>query len=707
MRGGALVTLFVLFALSACGQGAPPSPFDDGAAGADAGGAGGEAGAGEEPVLGGDCLDDDQCDDGIDCTDDTCDLTRGRCLITPVSSRCVDDIYCNGLEVCAPGIGCREGEVVACSDDTPCTIDVCVEATQSCAHQRRDADGDGDPVWNCGGTDCDDTNPRINAAVPEVCGNDLDDNCEAGVDEPDCTTPQYDTCTDPLVVEASGSYPLSLAAAAEDVALSCVEGGGTRRDVVVALVVPEGEATDVDVAVTSLSSSIALAAAANCSDASSELACMSAESREGSGSVARLVLRQLAPGTYPLFISGSSDDEVTLRVSYGPALPQPDNETCGTAARLEPATNVQVSLAGTARDLSSACGSDGGDVVYRFELVAPSDVSLRALSLDGHGLPRLALRSAACAQANSELTCRSSSPAVLFARALPAGTYYAVVSSSGPTDIDVRLDLEPASEPPTGEGCAAVPELVSGLNAEQNLGHRSDAVQTRCMPGGVDATFALTLEQSSDVLLVQRLSAGDTGALSLLGASCRPASELACSSADVSPLRARLDSVAAGEYRVVAESALGAPTVIAAFTRPASVPTLVPFADNCDDALVIPASGGRFIGNTANVNADYEASCDFGSGFPGGAPEQMLRLELEAPRRVILDAQASGYDTLLVVRRASECPGREVEAACAPAQGAARSYLDMTLPAGDYFVQVDGYNRAAGRWVLDVFTEPR
>jgi hypothetical protein len=38
--------------------------------------------------------------------------------------------------------------------------------------------------------------------------------------------------------------------------------------------------------------------------------------------------------------------------------------------------------------------------------------------------------------------------------------------------------------------------------------------------------------------------------------------------------------------------------------------------------------------------------------------------------------------------------------------GGERSYLDLDLPAGDYFVQVDGYAGAFGNWFLDVFVLP-
>jgi hypothetical protein len=139
------------------------------------------------------------------------------------------------------------------------------------------------------------------------------------------------------------------------------------------------------------------------------------------------------------------------------------------------------------------------------------------------------------------------------------------------------------------------------------------------------------------------------------------------------------------------------------FTRPASTPTLVAFADTCEDAVTIPETGGRFLGNTANAQPDYRASCDFASSSPEGSAEQMLRLELSEARRVVFDLGESNYPTLLVVRKADGCPGTELEHACVPGYVDGRSFLDRVLPAGEYWVQIDGYDRRIGSWVLDVF----
>jgi hypothetical protein len=168
---GALVAL-----PAACGgSDAAPSPFEA----AEAGGAGGDGGASTpgvpipplDPQLGGPCVDAEQCDDELDCTDDSCDAALRRCRYVPQHLRCADDVFCNGVELCEAGVGCKAGPPVSCSDNSTCTIDVCIEATRQCESRPRDADGDGDPIRNCGGGDCNDTDPTVHSGAAEVCGN--------------------------------------------------------------------------------------------------------------------------------------------------------------------------------------------------------------------------------------------------------------------------------------------------------------------------------------------------------------------------------------------------------------------------------------------------------------------------------------------------------------------------------------------------------
>lgn len=85
------------------------------------------------------CRVDAQCDDGIACTRDRCDVAAGRCVRTPDDAPCDDRRFCNGVERCAVGVGCTAGAPPACADAVACTRDACDDATQRCAAAPDDA----------------------------------------------------------------------------------------------------------------------------------------------------------------------------------------------------------------------------------------------------------------------------------------------------------------------------------------------------------------------------------------------------------------------------------------------------------------------------------------------------------------------------------------------------------------------------------------
>jgi hypothetical protein len=339
--------------------------------------------------------------------------------------------------------------------------------------------------------------------------------------------------------------------------------------------------------------------------------------------------------------------------------------------------------------------------VYRFTLVDAQDVRLRFSSLDSFAVPSVSLRTDACTSLDAELTCRSGLAGELFWRALAAGTYYVSVAGTGATDFDLVLTTSEPSAAPADESCVAAPQLALNETRAVTLADHVDDIQIGCATGAPDAAYAIELTEATDLLLVERISPGDEGAVSLADPLC--SAPLVCGAGNDTPVRASLHALQPGPYRVVAESALGNPVSITALARPAAAPILVAFADRCADAIEVPARGGSFQGNTANSSADYDAGCDVGGQPAGGAPEQMLKLRLDRQQRVVLDTRLSRYSTLLDVRRGPDCPGTEVMGGCSAGFTRDRSYLDLTLPAGEYFVQVDGYGGATGAWILDVY----
>ena len=689
----------------------PPDAGTDasgGSAGDGGGGAGGSTTTGD-PTLGGPCNTDADCDDMLGCTVDSCDPSLKKCRFIPDDAVCTDGVYCNGAERCDQKLGCTFGEPVGCTDNDPCTIDACLEATHACSHAPRDADLDGDPDAHCGGKDCDDNDPNVSSLDPEVCGDAKDDDCDGQIDEPDCATPKNDTCLTALEIDAPGGYALDTTASVFDYPGQCTGAVPGATDVVAVLVLPPGPKVNAEVTARTQFQTVAVTIAGQCGDPATEIACggpFPATQIQG-GMLAKAVGRGLGDAAsmtaYPIYVATAPQGPIVLDVAFGPDEPKPTNETCGTAEAAPVGVPFPVTVIDAAADLASACAPATGELVYSFTLDAPSDVDVFAASTDGDGSPVLSLRGSGCALPEDEVTCHSAVNAHVVAKSLPAGTYYLATAATAPTSMLVTIELSPPTPPAPDDFCAGAPPIPPNQTIDVALADHQDNVQLGCLPGAVDAAYALTLAEASDVLLVQRFSQADQAAIELSKPACGAASDLlACGTGSPSPARAAAHNVPAGEYRVVSESVQASPAKVTAFVRKAIPPTLVPFADACADALEIPSDGGFFQGSTANAVADYNAGCDQGGQLPGGAPEQLLKLTLPASKRVVLDMMGSSYSTLLDVRKGPDCPGTEVPLACAAGYFQSRSFLDLLLSAGTYYIQIDGYAGQSGPWFLDV-----
>lgn len=135
------------------------------------------------------------CDDGIACTDDTCDGSSG-CIHTPNPSSCDDGNPCTD-DVCDLGTGCLHVDNTApCEDGNLCTVgDTCAGGTCVAGSPANCDDGLGctddscDPGLGCVHTNtCADGNPCTdNLCTPSGCEFVADDTnyCEDG-----------DSCTD-------------------------------------------------------------------------------------------------------------------------------------------------------------------------------------------------------------------------------------------------------------------------------------------------------------------------------------------------------------------------------------------------------------------------------------------------------------------------------------------------------------------------------
>jgi hypothetical protein len=699
LRGVRALALFFAIALVAlaCGNGSRNllvRAYDAGVDASDEAGA--DAAADADPTLGGPCIDDAQCDDHIACTFDACDKVALRCRSTPDDAQCDDGIYCDGREVCVRAHGCEAGPVVTCEDGDSCTIDRCVEATKSCAHAPRDLDGDGDPDDHCVPKhDCDDRDPTVASTHSEVCANHKDDNCNGLVDEMPCVTPVGTTCASAIAVGA-GTFSISTVGASKTFATSCsVSTPSAGKDVVLAITVPAGQNQDLEVWATA-TSEVSVAIDGTCGQASTELAC-------GSGATSvRARARNVAPGTYFAVITTQAEGTVEARVAFLSPAPKPVNETCATAAPIALETPVAISIVDPAKDLVSACTSGTGELTYAITLAQTSDVRVYASTVTGSGQPVVGLRSPSCVNASDELRCRVGSTLPLFARALPPATYVLTVAATSTIDASITVHLSAPTTAPADQSCATAPAATTNATMPVDLSSHEDAIRDGCRPGGPTAAYDLSLATPSDVLLVARFPQTESGAVGLDTPACDTASRLACI-AGTTPVRASKRNVPAGDYRVVLTDDIGALASLTALVRPTIAPTTVTGADTCATAFDIPASGGFFTGDTTSATANFDSSCDTPTAQPGGAPDQVLRLVLAEPERVVFDMSGSTYTTILEVRSGGACPGQLVSAdACYVGFSAERSFLDLELQPGTYFVIVHGYAGAKGPWNLDV-----
>jgi hypothetical protein len=702
-----LALLLLPVALAACGnrnvavdRQVPFQP-DGGEAGVDASEPV-DAGDDASPYLGGPCVDNTQCDDGIACTYDSCDESVGRCLNIPDDSQCQDGIYCDGQEVCDPRHGCEPGPVVACDNTNECELATCVEATKSCQYTPRDVDQDGDPDGQCfPGHDCNDLDPDVSSLHAEVCHNGIDDNCNGLIDETPCVVPYGDTCASAVAFTAPGTLALSTLGCNDTYSTSCsVTNPSAGQNVVAAITVPAGPNVDLQVWASTQGSPVAVALQTSCGDPTTELACGAGGATGGTD--VRTLAYDVAPGTYFAIVTTQYAGPVELEVDLLASSSPPTNVDCGSATPIQPGTPVTVSIVDPPTDLPSACTSADGELTYSFTLTQTQDVYVYASTLEGSGTPVIGLRAPPCSAAGDELECQVTGSVPLYERSLPAGTYVVTVGATSPIDVSLTVQVAAPTATPPDQTCASPPSIGVDQTISFDLAAHENAIKDGCSPSGPDAAYDLSLPSASDVLLIERIPETESGAVSLDTPACTATTSLACD-VDDTPVRVGRRNVPAGDYRAVIADQLGLQGTLDALVRPTVAPTILPPGSAATCATAVDASsGGYFTGDTSTTTANYEQPCD-APGNPMGANDQVLTMTLAQPQRVVLDMEGSVYTTLLDVEQGPSCPGMPVTDGCYVGFGAQRSFLDLELQPGQYWIIVDGYSGQKGAWDLSVW----
>ena len=131
--------------------------------------------------------DPPDCDDGVSCTVDQCDLDLDACVHDPVDTLCDDGLFCTGVETCDVRLGCQFGTRPDCDDGVACTVDTCDPRWEQCVHAPDDHACD-NGVFCDGAETCDAVAGCVSGTdpCPERFCRESDDQCVECLNDVDC-----------------------------------------------------------------------------------------------------------------------------------------------------------------------------------------------------------------------------------------------------------------------------------------------------------------------------------------------------------------------------------------------------------------------------------------------------------------------------------------------------------------------------------------
>ena len=152
------------------------------------------------------------CGDTVACTDDVCNEATDFCDYVPNDGLCANGSFCDGAETCDALLGCQSGSPIDCNDGVDCTVDSCNEGTDSCDNVPDDNLCD-NGVFCDGAEICGLILGCQNGDDPcppgELC-RESDDQCVDCLQDADCD--DADLCTGTEVCSGDGTCAHVLAA---------------------------------------------------------------------------------------------------------------------------------------------------------------------------------------------------------------------------------------------------------------------------------------------------------------------------------------------------------------------------------------------------------------------------------------------------------------------------------------------------------------
>jgi hypothetical protein len=385
--------------------------------------------------------------------------------------------------------------------------------------------------------------------------------------------------------------------------------------------------------------------------------------------------------------SSAHEPVVIAATTRESALPQ---GTCQAPTPLSAGATMGNTSRGEGENQGSCSGgsSDSKEIVYRLDLTSRERVRLE-VEPRGNFDPIIYLRQGDCADTDSEIACNddlkgasahggSQHPPSRLDQVLEPGTYFVFVDGYGSSDGAYKLTAEIEDIPSVADICARARPLSSVQVTGATQGS-FDHARASCgdEAKGADSVYKLDVGQRERVRITEH-SDDFPPVIHLRSACADDHTELSCSDSSVEANDAAYTGVLEpGTYAVFADSsdadADGHFTLDLETSSEAGTGTQ---GDACGDATLLPLTNRTVEGDTFAAKDDISARCS-----AQGAPDVVYRVEL--PRKLRVSAAFSAQEGDHVMSLQRSCGDKATEIACA-------TDIDEVLPAGTYFLSVDG-----------------
>lgn len=368
---------------------------------------------------------------------------------------------------------------------------------------------------------------------------------------------------------------------------------------------------------------------------------------------------------------------------------RPPNDACDDPLDVSAGGSFLVNTAGASSDYTVGCiGSPQPDLVLTFTTTEPHDVEIAAEGDFDVYTTALALRTS-CADRATESECDNGHPAMIRRRALPAGTYFVIVTGFGAGEIAIDVTFSDPTDPPANEACAGAIDVSAGGTFHGSMLDVADDLDASCPRTSTalpDLVYTFTTTTERDVRVSAVATTGEPMSFEIRPTCDSSVGNLRCVSG--SPAATRLHQLPAGTYFILLEGPSYAEVDFQLDVEFLD-PTPVPAGDVCGNAIPLTL-GTRTTGSLVGLEDDLDTTCGF------DYPEAVYSFTITERRDVLVEVDAGTSYFNASVR--PSCADSATQLRCSAGAPIRQRFRDIAP--GTYFVIVE--SSRAGTFAITV-----